>query len=158
MGYEHTQHGKLQWVLWAAAVLCLIGAFLIWNQEDPAKADEARWAGWACVACAGICAAMVFSFSSLTVRDAGDVLEIRFGPWPFWKRRIPYAAIRDPRPARSKLIDGWGIHWAPGRGWTWNVWTFDCVEMTVNGKPFRVGTDDKEALAAFLKARTAQAG
>lgn len=148
MGYEHTQHGKLQWVLWGAAVVCLVGAYFIWHSPEP------RWAVWLCLACAGMCGALVFSFSSLTVRDEGDALAIRFGPWPIWKKRIPYASIRDPRPARSKLVDGWGIHWAPGRGWTWNVWTFDCVEMRIDGKPFRVGTDEPEALAAFLRART----
>lgn len=152
VGYEHTQHGKLQWILWTAAVICLIGAFLIWTSSEP------PWAGWVCVGCAGVCIAFVFSFSSLTVRDEGEVLAVRFGPLAFWKKLIPYASIRDPRPARSKLIDGWGIHWFPGRGWTWNLWTLDCVEMTVDGRPFRVGTDDKEALAAFLATRTATTG
>jgi hypothetical protein len=158
MGYEHTQHGKLQWLLWGAAIVCLVGAFLVWSRNAPPDASgrdvhTMEWAGWLCLACAGICGALVFSFSSLTVRDEGDRLAVCFGPWPFWTRRIPYASIRDPRPARSKLIDGWGIHWFPGRGWTWNVWTFDCVEMTVDGRPFRIGTDDKEALAAFLQSR-----
>lgn len=162
MSYEHTQHGKLQWILWGAAVACAIGAFFFWSrhdQPDLAAPDvrALRWAAWLCVACAGICVALVFSFGSLTVRDEGDALLLRFGPWPFWRKRLPYADIEDPRPARSMLIDGWGIHWFPGRGWTWNVWTLDCVEIRLRGKPFRIGTDDKEALAAFLQARIAEA-
>lgn len=147
MGYAHTQSGRLQWVLWAAAVLCVIGAFVVWGEEP--------WAAWVCIGCAAVLVLFVFSFSTLTVRDEGDVLAIRFGPLPFWKRRVPYASIADARPGRSRLVDGWGIHWFPGRGWTWNLWTFDCVEMTVDGKPFRVGTDDKENLATFLRERTA---
>jgi len=157
VSYEHTQHGKLHWLLWGAAVICLAGGVLLLVDPNPALADSRVMplAHWILFFGAGITVALVFSFSSLTVRDDGDALLLRFGPWPFWKKRIPYASIRDPKPARSKLVDGWGVHWFPGRGWTWNVWTFDCVEMKLDGKPFRVGTDDKEALAAFLQSRTA---
>jgi hypothetical protein len=124
-----------------------VGAYFAWHEQ--------RFAAWILLGCGGLMGILVFSFSELTVRDEGEALSIRFGPWPLWGRRIPYASIRDPRPARSRLIDGWGIHWAPGRGWTWNLWTFDCVEMRVDGRLFRVGTDDKERLAAFLQERVA---
>ncbi len=157
MGYDHTQHGRLRWLLWGAAVVCVIGAVVIFSADEghisEAERTAKQIAGWLCLVVAGICGGLVFSFSSLTVRDEGDALGLQFGPLPIWRKRIAYADISDPQPARSKLIDGWGIHWFPGRGWTWNVWTFDCVEMLVKGKRFRVGSDDKEALAAFLQSK-----
>lgn len=145
-GYEHTQFGKIHFLLWGVTVVCVIGAYFLWHEQ--------RWAGWVMLGCGGVMAALVFTFGTLTVRDRGDALEIRFGPLPIFARKIPYAAISEPRAARSRLIDGWGIHWAPGRGWTWNLWTFDCVEMRIDGRPFRVGTDDRERLVAFLGERT----
>jgi hypothetical protein len=40
----------------------------------------------------------------------------------------------------------------PGRGWTYNLWGFDCVRLTFkNGRTVRVGTDDPIGLAAFLQ-------
>ena len=41
---------------------------------------------------------------------------------------------------RSSLIDGWGIHWIPGRGWTYNLWGFGCVVIQQGKKTTRVGT------------------
>jgi hypothetical protein len=94
-------------------------------------------------------------FSHLTIRDEGDALALRFGPLALVSKRIPYARIRAFRPARSALIDGWGIHWVPGRGWTWNLWGRDCVELELDGGRLRVGTDDPEGLAAHLASRAA---
>ena len=28
------------------------------------------------------------------------------------------------------MLDGWGIHLSPSGGWTWNLWGFDCVDVT----------------------------
>jgi hypothetical protein len=57
-------------------------------------------------------------------------------------------------PGRTNLRDGWGIHYFPGRGSTWNLWGFDCVVLRLGGsKTLRVGTDDPEGLAAFLADR-----
>lgn len=58
------------------------------------------------------------------------------------------------RRARSKLIDGWGVHWLPGRGWTFNLWGRDCVEGNTARRRLRIGTDDPEGLANFLTERT----
>ena len=62
--------------------------------------------------------------------------------------------IEDPEVGRSRLIDGWGIHWVPGRGWTYNLWGFRCVQIKHLGRTVRIGTDDPgglhEAIAAAL--------
>lgn len=51
------------------------------------------------------------------------------------------------------MVDGWGIHKILGRGWTWNLWGFDCAELRVDGQTLRVGSDDADGLVEFLKTR-----
>lgn len=146
MSYAHTQQGGLHWLLWFTAVICLMGTWY-------AFLDDETFAVGILAGVAALTAALALCFMSLTVHDGGDALEVNFGPIPLFSRRIPYAAISDPTPSRSKLIDGFGVHWFPGRGWTWNLWGFDCVDMRVDGKPLRIGTDDAEALANYLNMR-----
>lgn len=50
----------------------------------------------------------------------------------------------------SYWIEGWGIHYLPGRGETWNLWGFDCVELDVDGRLLHIDSDDPEGLADFL--------
>jgi hypothetical protein len=50
-------------------------------------------------------------------------------------------------------VDGWGVHWIPGRGTTYNLWGFDCAVLLVNGRIVRIGSDDAEGLVEFLKAK-----
>ncbi len=33
--------------------------------------------------------------------------------------------------ARSNWLDGWGIHYFPGRGIIYNLWGFDCVRVQI---------------------------
>jgi hypothetical protein len=94
-------------------------------------------------------------FGSLTVRGDGEFLSLRYGPLPLFGKRIPYAEVTAVEPGRTALIDGWGIHCIPGRGWTYNLWGFGCVKLTLGKKVIRVGTDDPEGLAAFLRAKRA---
>ena len=91
--------------------------------------------------------------ATLTVRDEGDALDVRFGWISLFGRRIAWDQITAVQRARSKVIDGWGIHYIPGRGTTWNLWGFDCVELTVGGKTLRIGSDDADTLAAYVSAR-----
>jgi hypothetical protein len=97
---------------------------------------------------------LAFAFRSLTVRDEGTHLAIRFGPLPFFWKRISYERITEVKRARSSFVDGWGIHYIAGRGWIYNLWGFDCVEIRAGGRLLRIGTDDPEGLAAFLEEKT----
>ncbi len=45
------------------------------------------------------------------------------------------------------------IHFIFGRGWTYNLWGFGCVKLTLGKKALRVGTDDAESLAEFLRGK-----
>ena len=97
---------------------------------------------------------LAFSFKTLTVEDAGDHLFVHYGPLPVFRKRFPYSQITGAKRSRSRFVDGWGIHCVLGRGWTWNLWGFDCVEMRVKGTTYRIGTDDAEELTRFLQACT----
>ena len=92
-------------------------------------------------------------FAHLSVRDEGESLAVRFGPLRLFGTRIQYADVSSVQRGRSALIDGWGIHCIPGRGWTFNLWGFDCVELVVKGRALRIGSDDVDNLVTFLQSR-----
>lgn len=142
-GYEHTQRGPL----WLLLILPLAAALVVGAYGDLALRCAA--AGFAAAL-----AVLAACFVTLTVRDRGDHLDVRFGPLPLFGTRVRYDAIDAVAPTRSRLIDGFGVHWLPGRGWTFNLWGFDCVEVTTGRRRVRIGTDEPEALARFLAART----
>lgn len=144
VGYAHTQRGGLHWLLLGTALLCALCAFWLRGQG---------WPAWLLLVAAVVVTALAFCFTTLTVRDEGEALGVRFGPLPLFHQRVPYASIRSVEASRSRLVDGLGVHWVPGRGWTWNLWGFDCVLLDVQGKTMRIGTDDRENLVAFLEER-----
>jgi len=109
-----------------------------------------------CVALLILVCAM--SFQRLTIRDEGDYLAIRYGPLPLFRKRIPYARITAVERDRSSVLDGWGVHYMPIRGWTYNLWGFDCVKLCLGNKVIRIGSDDVGNLASFLRARTNRFG
>ena len=96
---------------------------------------------------------VAFMFMHLTVRDEGDALAVRYGPLPVFRARFRYVEITDAESSRSSVMDGWGIHWIPGRGWTYNLWGFQCVKLRIAGNIVRIGSDDVENLLAFLTRR-----
>jgi len=94
---------------------------------------------------------LALAFHSMTVQDEGDCLAIRFGPLPLFSKRIPYSAITAVEPGRTSIVDGWGIHYVPGRGWTYNLWGFGCVKVSLGKKVIRIGSDDVDNLVSFLR-------
>ena len=145
-GYDHTQRGVLHWLLGGLAVLFLALA--------PTAYEDEAVAGLILTGVALLLGGLAPCFAHLRVRDRGADLEIGFGPWRVFRTQVPYDEILSAAPGRSALIDGWGIHLIPGRGWTWNIHGFAAVELRLRGgKRLRIGTDDREGLAAFLAAR-----
>lgn len=136
----------MHWVLWLTVLVCAAGAYVMRHEG---------WPAWLLSGFTVLVAVLAFCFVTLTVRDDGDALLVRFGPLPLFRHRVPYARMEGVQVARSKLVDGWGVHWVPGRGWTWNLWGFDCVEIDASGRTLRIGTDDPRGLAAFLDKRIA---
>jgi hypothetical protein len=133
-------------ILFAAAALLLAIALLA---PAPAGPRIAVFAGAVLMLLTAYC------FRTLTVQDEGEHLAVRFGPWSVFRKAIAYRDITEVRRARSRVLDGWGIHYGPGRGWTFNLWGFDCVEMRVGSQAVRIGTDDPDGLVRFLQDRIA---
>ena len=93
------------------------------------------------------------SIGHLTVEDEGDRLAVRFGPFPLFRRRIPYNDIVDVEQSRTTFLEGWGIHWSPLGGWVRNMWGHDCVVLRLKRGKLKIGTDDAEGLAEFVSSR-----
>ena len=98
-------------------------------------------------------ATIAASFQHLTVADEGNRLLVHYGPLPLFRKRIWYDDLRHVEAGRTNILDGWGIHWIPGRGWTWNIWGFACVVIRLDRGTLRVGTDDPHGLVQFLRSR-----
>jgi hypothetical protein len=144
--YEHTQRGRLHYLLFAAALTPLAMGLAV------GRGGPGAWYGF--VALTAVLAVIAFCFARLTVRDEGTHLMLRYGPLPLFRKRIAYAEMEAATPSRSRMIDGLGVHWMPGRGWTYNLWGFDCVKIDRPGKSsLRVGTDQPRELAEFLGRR-----
>jgi hypothetical protein len=144
MKYEHTQRGRWHYIGLAIAIIVLAGA---WGEPTVFVIN-------ACIV-AAIFVLGGFMIGSLTVRDEGATLALRFGPLSLLRKRFRYADITAVEQDRTILIGGWGIHYVPGRGWTYNIWGFDCVKLSLGKKIVRIGTDDAPGLAAFLRSKIA---
>jgi hypothetical protein len=144
MEYEHTQRSPWMAILGVLAVVALTSAILVWGEPE----------AFAFLALAAVIAIVSLMIGTLTVFDAGEHLQMRYGPLPLMHWKVRYDKIRSVEASRSTLLDGWGIHWVPGRGWTVNLWGFECVLVELEGgRQLRIGTDDVEGLVAFLERR-----
>jgi hypothetical protein len=93
-------------------------------------------------------------FHHLTVADQGDVLTVRFGPVPLFRRNVRYADIGSVEVGRTMLLDSCGIHLSIRGGWVWNLWGRTCVVVHFkDGGTLRIGTDDAEKLVDFLRSK-----
>jgi hypothetical protein len=142
--YRHTQQGPSYRVIAALGALltALAGGGLAW---------ELPWPLVVALAGAGVFVMLVGScFHRLTVADESDRLAVQFGFLPLFGKRIHYAEIQAVEIGRTTLLDGWGIHLNLQGRWVWNLWARDCVVIH-HGGITRIGTDDADNLAAFLK-------
>jgi len=142
--YEHTQKAPLHWLLYPPGLLLVAAAWLNRGQIPVALTI---------LAVAALLWTLAFSFQRMTVRDEGAWLAIRYGPLPVFRKRIPYADISSVEPGQTSWIDGWGIHWIPGRGYTYNLWGFSCAKLTVRDRTVQVGSDEADKLVEFLKSK-----
>ena len=89
-------------------------------------------------------------FWGLTVEVNKDVVRLYFG-FGIIHRSILREHIAIVTQVRNRWWWGFGIRWTP-HGWMWNISGLDAVELTYhNGKKFRIGTDEPEALLEALK-------
>ncbi|MQK65865.1 hypothetical protein EIZ87_24680 [Escherichia coli] len=135
--YRHTQIGYLMIGVLAAGVVGL-SASIVFGNGPKALAGV--------ITVLGLC---LLLFPTLTVVVQGDRLRCFFG-LGLIRREISLAEILAVAVVRNPWSYGWGLRLIPG-GWLWNVSGFDAVELRLqNGKLFRIGTDEPEALHAAL--------
>jgi hypothetical protein len=142
--YSHTQKAPLCLILYVSALACFLLVFII--GERP---------GFYIGGGAGLLIALLGPcFHHLTVEDQSNVLVIRFGPVPLFRRTVRYADIGSVEIGRTLLLDGWGIHLSIRGGWVWNLWGRTCVMVRFkNGGTLRIGTEDAENLVGFLEGK-----
>lgn len=139
--YEHTQSTIVPFIVTETIFLTVVTILLITGTSV-----------LAIVVTGGVfsvAALLAFTFSRMTVTvDEGAVIA-RFGSgWP--RRTIPVEEIGAARPVRNRWYHGWGIR-KVGRGWMFNVWGLDAVELELrSGRAFRIGTDEPRELAAAV--------
>ncbi len=147
MEYMHTQRAPLGLLLYLMGIAMVAAGWLLRAEPVPAIILGAT----------GVVIVLVGTmFGYLRVWDDGDRLMVRYGPLPVFHAKIPYADMTAVEPDRSSVIDGWGIHYVPGRGWTYNLWGLDCVKIVRGDRITRIGTDDRGNLAAFLQSRVGE--
>ncbi len=147
--YRHTQKSPLLYLfLGIAALQAILGLVL---QGPPVT--MILLFGVAAIMC--LIAAM---FGQLTITGDETELRLQYGPLPLVSKRFRYEELRAAEASCTRFIDGWGIHYIPFRGWTYNIWGFQCVLLQREGKqPIRIGTDDVEGLLAFLQSKVGRA-
>lgn len=144
MRYAHTQNAPLHWLLHGVTAVLCIGAW--WSRGEPMIATV--------LVLSAVSSSLIsLAFVNLTVRDQGEHMDVRYGPLPLFRTTIRYQDVHSARAARSNLVDGWGVHYIPGRGWTFNLWGRDCVEFQHKSGTTRIGTDDVEGVLDCLRAK-----
>ncbi len=143
LGYSHTQKAPLCLILYGFALACVA---LAWFVGDTPGIFIAGGVGL-------LIALLAPAFHHLAVVDQGDVLAIRFGPVPLFRRTVRYADIEKVEVGRTLILEGWGIHYSIRGGWVWNLWGRACVVVHFRNGVLRIGTDDSENLARFLEGK-----
>lgn len=139
--YAHTQRSPLKWFFFALTALLLGAAWAVREQPVVGMAISAG------ALIAGLCG---LAFSKMTIKVTDNELMARSGPFPLIATMVRMEDIMEVRPARTSILDGWGLHYFPGRGWTYNVWGRDCIEVITPHRRLRLGTDDSERLCKTL--------
>jgi hypothetical protein len=138
--YRHTQVGWVMLVAAAAAVA------LTWGALPPGAVVAVR------IPLLLVAALLLFGFGTLTVEVSEGAIRLWFGIGLI-RKRIPLREVRSWREFRNPWYTGWGIRIGPG-GVVWNVSGFDAVQLELDGKRFRIGTDEPaELVAAITRAK-----
>lgn len=146
-GYQHTQESRVRRIAVPAIVVLLIGCWLTQNVLG-------LWIVF--LAFAATFAFILAICQRMTVLDEGEFIVIRWGPVPCLRARIRCDTIREVNAGRTRFIDGWGIHYVPWRGWTYNLWGFDCAILKTDRGTIRIGTDDASNLVHYLREKIAR--
>jgi hypothetical protein len=140
MEYRHTQIGTMIIAGFGVAIAVIIGQLFIPNIPHIPM-----------IVVGVFLLFILLLFSSLTVEVKQGSVFVRFGPGII-RREIRLSDITDAQPVKNPWFVGWGIRWVPGQFVLWNVGGLRAVELKLrDGKRFRIGTDDPEALAGAIQ-------
>ena len=142
--YGHVQRSPLHFLLYLLTAYMFVFAWQIRADATPSIIV---------LVVAVVMFVLALSFQTLTVSDDGERLDVRYGPLNLFGTKIDYDDITSVEQGKTSLIDGWGIHFIPFRGWTINLWGFECAKIWRGKKVIRIGTDDSENLVKFLRER-----
>jgi len=142
--YSHTQKAPLCLLLYTLAFIFLLLGFFV-QDAPPIR--------WMFPPIGLLMCVLAAAFHHLSVVDQGEELAIRFGPIPLFLKIVAYNEIISVETGRTLLLDGWGIHMSIRGGWVWNLWGQDCVVVHLKKGTLRIGTDEAENLAGFLKGK-----
>jgi hypothetical protein len=146
-GYSHTQKAPLCLVLYGSALAFIALPWMIGDKSGIYITGGVSL----------LIALLAPAFHHLTVVDQGEGLAIRFGPVPLFRRTVRYADIEVVKVGRTLILEGWGIQYGVPGGWVWNLWGRNCIVIHwKNGGVLRIGTDDADNLADFLKEKVSQ--
>ncbi len=146
--YQHVQQSPFHFLLYLLSAFMFVFAWQIRDDAAPSIVV---------ILVAVVLLILTLSFQTLTVSDQeGVYLDVRYGPLNLFGTRIAYEDITAVETGKTSLIDGWGIHFIPFRGWTINLWGFECAKISRGSKVIRIGTDDSKNLVEFLKMRMEQ--
>lgn len=100
----------------------------------------------------GLAAAL---FCTLTIQITRESLKWSFGPGLI-SRQVALKEIAAAEPVENSWLARWVTHYTR-REWVYNVAGADAVRVTLkNGKSFRLGTDEPEALTAEIRSKITQ--
>ncbi len=141
MDYQHTQSGKFAIPVFVGLALLLLVIISLSSATFTGLVVMGLFLAFIGVVLVG--------FSRMTVTIEGDQAAVRFRfGWP--ARHIDLKDVHRVEPVRNKIWYGFGIRLTP-QGWMYNVWGLDAVQLNFgDGKAFRIGTDEPDALTAAL--------
>lgn len=146
MDYEHTQRGYTG--ILTTALMIGVGWVSL-----PETFAESLWIGVLVSAFMVGIIGLTFWFSRLVVVVAGGEVTASFGLGKP-HRVVRLSDVVGTTQVRNSWIQGWGVRKVT-RGWMYNVWGLDAVEIELNSdEVFRIGTDDADALQAAISLST----
>jgi hypothetical protein len=141
MTYRHTQVGTV--IIGAVVGMAFITLLILLPAVESLS--------FVAVGILAMTGAVLAMFSSLTVEIERNTLSCHFGVGLI-RKSIPLSDVGESRTVTNPWFVGWGIRWIPGSYWVWNVSGFQAVELTMkDGRRFRIGTDEPEALILAIE-------
>jgi len=142
MNYRHTQFG------WVTVGTCAAIVLLFASLPLPGRRSREMLL----VIPTLVLLVVIALFGALTVEVDARTIKLRFGIG-LVRKSFLLSDVASCQSVRNQWWWGWGIRLIPG-GWLYNVSGLDAVELVMrNGKVFRIGTDEPQALKDFIQGK-----